>query len=472
MGCAHGASRGTRMVEGVAAAQGGPAIAKDKLARLLAHAFLSAEWTLRDLEGSGRKALGLSENSASNPRLRGVHLHLRRLVFDMLKSVETLYPPDPATLCELIAWSTAYEPLAAALGPSPELAESVEPPRFAPIPAFEELDLPRLRTPRELANWLALDMRELEWFADPGDRLAAESSEKLRHYVCIRMPKPSGGARLIEAPKPRLKAIHRRILREILDPVPPHDAAHGFRAGRCCQTGAQRHAGEEMVLTLDLENFFPSVAARRVHATFRCLGYPWAVARYLTGLCATVTPQNALPVGERKAAARQTELFTRPHLPQGAPTSPALANLAAWRLDLRLTGLARRFEATYTRYADDLAFSGDAGIARGAMMAAAEQIIRDEGFTPHPTKRRIMPKSVRQTVTGLVVNEGLNIRRDAFDALKATLHNCARHGPASQNHARHPDFRAHLEGRVAWIESVNYNRGRKLRALFDQINWP
>ncbi|MDZ4790307.1 MAG: reverse transcriptase family protein [Hyphomicrobiales bacterium] len=162
-----------------------------------------------------------------------------------------------------------------------------------------------------------------------------------------------------------------------------------------------------------------------------------------------------------------------PHLPQGAPTSPSLANLCAWRLDCRLFGLAKSFGANYTRYADDMAFSGDKAFADGVtgFMAALETIAADEGFALNRQKTRIMRAHTSQRVTGMVVNEQVNIARKDYDRLKAILHNCRRHGPDAENRAQTKTFRAHLDGRVNWIETVNPNRGVKLRRIFNDISW-
>src|SRR6185437_9583766 len=129
-------------------------------------------------------------------------------------------------------------------------------------------------------------------------------------------------------------------------------------------------------------------------------------------------------------------LYARPHLPQGAPTSPALANLCLYRADCRLAGLAKSAEAEYTRYADDLAFSGgdafERCVERFSTHVAA--ILFEEGFSVHHRKTRIMRQGVRQHLAGLVSNRCMNVARSDFDRLKATLTNCVRLGPASQNH--------------------------------------
>jgi RNA-directed DNA polymerase len=348
-------------------------------------------------------------------------------------------------------------------------------PRFAPLPRFAGLDVPRLETARDLADWLGLSLEHLDWFADTRRQQGRTLIPDLQHYTYVLARKSHGAPRLIEAPKPQLKAIQTKLLRSILDQVPLHEAAHGFVRGRSCLTGAHLHAGEDTVITADLKDFFPSTPVARVHTQFRQLGYPGPVARLLTGLCTTMTPPaifDRLPADQRPAWLA-VKLFGAPHLPQGALTSPALANLAACGLDIRLSGLARACHARYTRYADDLAFSGDVAFGRRAkrLIAIVTDIAADEGYAVHPHKVRVMHRDGRQQVTGVVVNAHTNAARHDFDTLKAVLHNCARSGPQSQNRDKHADFRAHLSGRVGWVEHLNPARGVKLRRMFEQIVW-
>jgi hypothetical protein len=231
---------------------------------------------------------------------------------------------------------------------------------------------------------------------------------------------------------------------------------------------------------MDLEDFFISIPAGRVHGVFRALGYPEEAARVLTGLCTSRAPAEGpeppcQPTPAALAAAyRARQRYRTRHLPQGAPTSPSLANLCARGLDVRLAAAARRVGATYSRYADDLAFSGDADFARTAPRLATlvAAIALDEGFHVQHRKTRVMRRAQRQIVTGLVVNEHPAIRRVEYDRLRAILHNCARLGPESQNRDGHPDFRAHLEGMVAWVCHVQPERGAKLEGALLRIQWP
>src|SRR5690606_31015987 len=143
------------------------------------------------------------------------------------------------------------------------------------------------------------------------------------------------------------------------------------------------------------------------------------------------------------------------------------------RLDSRLMGWADAVDATYTRYADDLAFSGGPRLAKrpDAFIRGVQRIIEDEGHVANPHKTKVRRQGVRQSVTGIVVNQRTNVSRDDYDRLKATIHNCVVHGPRSQHHRRLDDFRAHLLGRISWVESLNPQRGAKLRAEFLRIRW-
>jgi hypothetical protein len=336
--------------------------------------------------------------------------------------------------------------------------------------------LPTLTSPGALAKWLGLTPGELDWFADCQRRERQASPGPLRHYTYhYRVTRRK--VRLLEVPKSRLKEIQRRLLHELLDHIPAHEAAHGYCRGRSLATYVAPHTGRQIVLHLDLCDFFPSVRSARVHALFRTAGYPEAVARLLTGLCTNAVPPDvldALPYGGPTRGREDARLhLASPHLPQGAPTSPALANLCAYRLDCRLTGLAGSVGAAYTRYADDLVFSGDKELARGIRRFHIHvcRIALEEGFEVNTRKSHFMRQGIRQQVAGVVLNARPNITRPDFDRLKAILTNCVRLGPRSQNRDGRPDFRAHLAGRIAHVGMLHPARGQRLRQLFDQIHW-
>jgi len=244
-------------------------------------------------------------------------------------------------------------------------------------------------------------------------------------------------------------------------------------------THAAEHAGQAVVVRFDLRDFFGSVTAARVFALWRTLGYPEGVARSLTALCthrtADMVVQRMCETGapDARLGWLGAKRLRAAHLPQGAPTSPALANLCAFRLDLRLEGLARVFGAHYTRYADDLVFSGPAALRKQfrVLQEWVAAVVAAEGLALHPDKTRCLPQHVQQRVTGVTVNARVNIPRKDFDRLKACLHQCIHQGPDSQNTAGIADFRGHLLGRIAWVGQLNPGKQEKLMRLFDRINW-
>ncbi len=331
-----------------------------------------------------------------------------------------------------------------------------------------------------LADRLELSDGQLAWLADVRGLERTVSREQLRNYRYHALARPEGVPRVIEAPKARLKEIQRWILREVLDHVPPHESAHGFTRDRSAITHARLHVGQTAILRLDLKDFFASVAAGRVYGIFRTIGYPAAVCHVLTGLTTNAVPLSVWQAIASTAPGHAVEdrfwlgrQLATPHLPQGAPTSPALANLAAFRLDRRLSGLALASGLRYSRYADDLTFSGSAKLHRRRIRleSIVAEIIGAEGFQTNEAKSVIQSASGRQTVCGVVVNVHPNLRRTEYDRLKAILHNAAADGPASQDHAGFSDFEAHLRGRISWVESLNPTHGRKLREKLEEIDW-
>ncbi|MGB6181858.1 MAG: reverse transcriptase family protein [Rhodococcus sp. (in: high G+C Gram-positive bacteria)] len=325
--------------------------------------------------------------------------------------------------------------------------------------------VPEISTSAELARHLSVTIDELDWFADLGGWLR-RSPPTLRHYRVLEIDK-SRGTRILEIPKPRLREMQRRILRRIVDLIEPHPAAHGFRAGRSAVTFARPHEGHDVVMRVDLADFFATVTGVRVRAVFEACGYPHRIAALLAGICTTAMPVDDITALDSTRAA----LMRTPHLPQGAPTSPALANLVTRGLDRRVAGLARSSGLAYTRYADDLALSGPSSTDVGTVLWALNRIVVDEGFLVNSDKTHIRRAHTRQTLAGLVVNASAAAPRDRYDRLRALLHNSARTGAAAQNRAGLPDFRAHVYGMIAWVGESSPARRRRLLAMAERVDW-
>jgi len=321
--------------------------------------------------------------------------------------------------------------------------------------ALEKYGLPELATPDSLVSWLELgSLSELRRFMRPG---AGTGSP----YVEFEIPKASGELRKITAPRPALRRLQRRILDQILSKPPTHEACHGFVRGRSVRSNAAPHQGAKLVLKLDLRDFFPSIHYHRVEGLFQRLGYGWEVAALLAGL---TTHRAKLDDGT---------VVWPGVLPQGAPTSPALANLLCRRLDSRLGALAGRAGAVYTRYADDLTFSFRVPPEKGAgrFLWWVDQICQQEGFVENSAKRRVLWASTQQRVTGVVVNSGLHVPRQARHTFRAILHKCRKDGLAAHARGRR-DFRAYLLGFASYVKMVQPKQGQKLldevRAILDR----
>ena len=293
----------------------------------------------------------------------------------------------------------------------------------------------------ELAKWLDLPEPELrDWLKGR----PPEPRGRDFYYNEFTIPKRRGGARSIAAPSEPLKALQRRIVHRLLNPLPAHPAATGFVPARSIVDNARPHAKQGVVINIDLADFFPSIGAARVRKAFRALGWNKEAATVLANIC---THEG--------------------HLPQGAPTSPAISNLVCRRLDERLSALTDKLCSTrprdpqtgkwieeqsasaegcgrYTRYADDLTFSfpsfgrnkslrtraknlpaqaRPAVVFGRSLLSTIRRIIEEEGFAIQMKKKvRVQRPHQRQTATGLVLNRGVNLPRALRRRIRAMRH--------------------------------------------------
>lgn len=342
------------------------------------------------------------------------------------------------------------------LGVSQELHQRAgEPERL------ERSGLPLIDSPQQLAERLEITVPQLRWLAFHNDVATRV------HYVRFEIPKKSGGMRTLHAPHQELARCQNWILREILNKLPVETCAHGFVQSRSILTNAQQHVEKPVLINVDLEDFFPSVTFPRVRFIFKQLGYSPCIATVLALLC-TEAPRRAVTYnGQRYLVATGAR-----SLPQGACTSPAISNQAAIRLDRRLNGLAEQFGATYTRYADDMTFSGGEDLERrtGYAMAHIRHIIDDCGFRVNLKKCRVLRDSAQQNVTGLIVNQRPSVSRRKLRQLRAVLHNARKTGLRAQNREGHPNFRAHLEGYFTFVAMTRPELGKALAKQLAEIS--
>jgi len=320
--------------------------------------------------------------------------------------------------------------------------------------------LPILAAPADLATAMGIAIPKLRW-------LAFHSEAPTRtHYVYFKIPKKGGGERRLAAPHKQLAAAQRWIFENVLNKLPVHDAAHGFVRERSTVTNADVHVGADVVINADLCDFFPTITFFRVAGLFRSFGYSPAVATILALIC-TECPRDAVTfAGETYYPATGQR-----GLPQGACTSPAISNLICRNLDLRFAAIANRMQWRYTRYADDLTLSTskEHDDKIGYMLARIRHIAEDEGFRINAKKTRVQRNHMRQSVTGIVVNDKRNIDRKTIRRLRAILHNAKRTGFAAQNTENRPHFESWLRGMIAYVSMVNPERGHELREQFEAL---
>lgn len=332
--------------------------------------------------------------------------------------------------------------------------------RDARIARAKDNDLSTLDSPEALARALGLSIPHLRWLA------FHRTVETHSHYHVWSIPKRDGTSRTITAPKSELKAVQRWLLRNVFEKLPVHHAAHGFLNARSIATNAAVHAGADVIVKVDVKDFFPTVTFRRIKGLLRKAGLPEHVAT-LIALISTEPARELVQFRNQTLHVATSERAC----PQGAPTSPAITNAICLRLDRRMSGLARTMGFAYTRYADDLAFSFRAGAepegskqpAIGALLRGIKAILRAEGFVLHPHKTTVMRAGMCQRVTGLVVNqpnrEGVaraRVPRATVRRLKAAIFNREQQRPGKGEESL-----AQLKGMAAFVYMADPKRGRE-----------
>lgn len=268
-------------------------------------------------------------------------------------------------------------------------------------------------------------------------------------YSEIQIPKKNGEKRTIDIPSEQLKNIQRWILDNILIQYELHEDCFGFRKGKSICDNAARHVKKECVLNFDLKDFFPSIKYEDVYYLFYNKGYTKKVSYYLTKL---LTKDGVLP--------------------QGSPASPMVSNIVALKLDKRLSCLAKKYNAEYSRYADDITFSGKRNITN--MISLVKDIIEDENFKVNENKIRYAYYYQRQEVTGLIVNEKVSVSKAYIRELKKEIFFCQKYGVNShlqRINCSKSFYKEHLFGKAYFVYMVEEDLGTKLLIELNKIEW-
>jgi retron-type reverse transcriptase len=322
---------------------------------------------------------------------------------------------------------------------------------------------PTISIPPELANeatllsHLAVSSRELKkiWYY----------RGTMYHHFAIA--KGNGKARLISAPDSNLKHIQRKIARLLGQIYSPRNPVHGFVNDRSVKTNAEAHLRRSFVLNIDLKDFFPSITEKRVYGVLWAIGVDERVAEILARLCCN-----------------------NGHIPQGAPSSPVLSNMICFRMDKRLLALAKATRCIYTRYADDITFSSYQALTSlfdGPVPPAGrfspdllsvpfKAIFSDNGFNINPDKVHYADRHSRRMVTGLKVNELLNVDRRFVRNIRSALYSVKVHGAEKvqqlyqEKYGGTSSVVSHIKGKIEWLRHIRGQSDPVFRGIAVRFN--
>ena len=295
-----------------------------------------------------------------------------------------------------------------------------------------------LEKPQDIADLLEIDLQRLHYHI----YIAPKSSR----YTVFDIPKRAGGVRTISAPATALKIIQRKLNQVLLQVYSPKPCVHSFLLDRSIVSNAQVHSPKRNVLSIDLEDFFPSINFGRVRGLF--MGKPY-------NLCPTVSTILA-----------QICCFDN-KLPQGAPTSPIITNMLCAQMDSQLMAIAKVCKCDYTRYADDITFSTNLRSFPAALVTLnssgqvevgteLEQIITQNGFKINTSKIRLRGKNLRQQVTGITVNKFPNVKRKLVRQIRAMLHAWEKFGIEAAQEEFHKQY--DKKHRSEWKKNPSFKR--------------
>jgi retron-type reverse transcriptase len=327
-------------------------------------------------------------------------------------------------------------------------------------------NLPKYSNASEIASAMGISIGQLRFLA------FSRKTSKTTHYVRFKIPKKTGGERTISAPMPRLKTAQHWILKNILEKVQINSAAHGFCSKHSIVTNAEPHLGAEVIVNVDLKDFFPSISYRRIKGLFKSLGYSEAASTIFGLICTE-------PEVEQVSLDDITYYIATSirHLPQGAPTSPALTNILCRRLDKRLTKAATELGFTYTRYADDLTFSAKGESCRNVcnILGLVHDTVKHEGLEVNTQKTRVLRKGRQQEVTGVVVNKKLSVCKKTLKKFRAVLFQIEKDGPTNKHWGHSKDVIASVQGFANFVYMVNPEKGRvlksKVKSIIKKYGW-
>lgn len=313
------------------------------------------------------------------------------------------------------------------------------------IVRLESKGLPIIFSTAHLSLSLGLNIKSLDVLIDFRKNL----------YRPLILRKKNGGTRCLLVPSSPILEVQYWIKENILDVSNFPSYVTGYQKGKSIIDNATFHSNQEIIIKFDLKNFYDSITVSRVYCTFRYLGYGKSISIDLAKLC-TAFNENGKEI-----------------LPQGSPSSPAISNIVCSELDRRLYGYAVKCGFNYSRYSDDITFSGPKSDT--IKKTVIYRIIEECGFQINAKKTKYIGSGNCQRVTGLNVNNGVTISKKKRKMIETHLHNCLRFGPYVHlkkiDMSYRTNYREWLLGNIYFIMSVHSNQGKKMKAKFDKINW-
>jgi retron-type reverse transcriptase len=321
----------------------------------------------------------------------------------------------------------------------------------------------RITIPIELANETAL----LAYLGLGDAELKKIWYYRGRMYQHFSIPKGSNKVRMISAPDRRLKFLQRRLADKLTELYKPRNPVHGFVAERSVKTNALAHLHRRFILNVDLKDFFPTISQNRVEGMLSSLGIDARVAEIIARICCN-----------------------NGHLPQGAPSSPVLSNMICFRLDKKLMGIAKEARCIYTRYADDITFSchqpptalfettlPPAGrFSPDLFSPKLRDVFQQNGFAINADKVHYADRHSRRIVTGLKVNELLNVDRRYVRNIRAALHSTEALGITKtekkfhEKHGGRFSLAAHLRGKISFLIHIKGQSDPVVRSITLRFN--
>lgn len=321
----------------------------------------------------------------------------------------------------------------------------------------------RITIPAELADETAL----LAYLALGAAELRKIWYYRRRMYQHFSIAKGPAKVRMISAPDERLKSLQRKLADKLSELYRPRNPVHGFVADRSVKTNAIAHLHRRFIVNVDLRDFFPTISQKRVEGMLSSLGIDARVVEIIAQICCNDGC-----------------------LPQGAPSSPVLSNMICFRLDKKLMGIAKEARCIYTRYADDITFSSHQPLTAlyETMLPPAGRFLPDllapklrdvfqqNGFVIHPDKAHYADRHSRRIVTGIKVNELLNVDRRYVRNIRAALHSVEKLGAKDaeqkflDKHGGRSSLAVHLQGKISFLTHIKGQSDPVVRGITLRFN--